>query len=101
MTVTTQPDRPASDTSSIVGGIAADQLRSIVERIERLSEEKATLAEDIKEVLAEARGNGFDAAIIRKIIAMRKRDRAELDEEESILEIYMRALGMLPALADA
>ena len=80
-----------------VGGVAADQLRSIVERIERLEEEKKALAEDIKDVYAEAKGNGFDTKILRKLISMRKRDRAELDEEETILELYLRALGMLPS----
>jgi uncharacterized protein (UPF0335 family) len=87
-----KPARPAD-----VGGVAADQLRSIVERIERLEEEKKALAEDIKEVFAEAKGNGFDTKILRKVISMRKRDRAELDEEETILELYLRALGMLPS----
>src|ERR1700728_1574051 len=80
-----------------VGGIAADQLRSIVERLERLEEEKKALAEDIKDVYAEAKGNGFDTKIIRKIISRRKRDQAELDEEDTMLEVYLRALGMLPA----
>lgn len=79
-----------------VGGVAADQLRSIVERIERLEEEKKALAEDIKEVFSEAKGNGFDVKILRMIIRLRKRDRAEVDEEETILELYLRALGMLP-----
>jgi uncharacterized protein (UPF0335 family) len=88
-----QPATRAAD----VGGVAADQLRSIVERIERLEEEKKALAEDIKEVYAEAKGNGFDTKILRKIIGLRKRDRAELDEEETILELYLRALGMLPS----
>jgi uncharacterized protein (UPF0335 family) len=87
----------AQDSSAAdVGGVAADQLRSIIDRIERLEEEKKALAEDIKEVYAEAKGNGFDVKIIRKIISIRKRDRAELDEEETILELYLRALGMLP-----
>jgi uncharacterized protein (UPF0335 family) len=81
-----------------VGGVAADQLRSIVERIERLEEEKKALSEDIKDVYSEAKGNGFDVKVLRKIISMRKRDRAELDEEETILELYLRALGMLPDL---
>jgi uncharacterized protein (UPF0335 family) len=93
MSISQQDDAPKAGT---VGGVAADQLRSIVERIERLEEEKKALAEDIKDVYAEAKGNGFDVKVLRKIIAMRKRDRAELDEEESILEIYLRALGMLP-----
>ncbi|HLY55396.1 MAG TPA: DUF2312 domain-containing protein [Stellaceae bacterium] len=87
---------PAAAKTGDVGGVAADQLRAIVERIERLEEEKKALAEDIREVYAEAKGNGFDTKIIRKIIGLRKRDRAELDEEETILELYLRALGMLP-----
>jgi len=87
----TQAPRPAD-----VGGIAGEQLRAIIDRIERLEEEKKALAEDIKDVFAEAKGNGFDTKIIRKIISIRKRDRDELDEEETMLEVYMRALGMLP-----
>ncbi|MDB5358890.1 MAG: hypothetical protein JWO51_187 [Rhodospirillales bacterium] len=79
-----------------VDGIAGAQLRAIIDRIERLEEEKKALAEDIKDVFAEAKGNGFDTKIIRKIISIRKRDRNELDEEETMLEVYMRALGMLP-----
>jgi uncharacterized protein (UPF0335 family) len=76
-------------------GFAADQLRSIIERVERLEEEKAALANDIKEVFAEAKGNGFDTKAIRKIIRMRKKDATEREEEEAILELYMSALGML------
>ena len=79
-----------------VGGIAGDRLKSFIERIERLEEEKRVLAEDIKEVYAEAKGTGFDTKIIRQIIRIRKRDQDELDEEESLLKVYMRALGMLP-----
>lgn len=77
-------------------GIAQGQLRSIVERIERLEEEKAALAADIKEVYAEAKGNGFDVKILRKIIRLRKIDRVEREEEEALLDVYMAALGMLP-----
>ncbi len=90
----------SSPRQADVGGVAADQLRSLVERIERLEEEKKALQEDIKDVYAEAKGNGFDVKILRKIISMRKRDRAELDEEETILELYLQALGMLPGLDD-
>lgn len=79
------------------GGIAAEQLRSIVERIERLEEEKKALASDIKDIYAEAASNGFDVKILRKIISIRKRDQADLDEEESLLLVYMAALGMLPS----
>jgi uncharacterized protein (UPF0335 family) len=74
--------------------IAADQLKSFIERIERLEEEKAGIAGDIKEVYAEAKGSGFDTKVIRKIISMRKKDYAERQEEEAILELYMQALGM-------
>ncbi len=93
----TEARTSSSPRSGDVAGVPADQLRTIIERIERLEEEKKALAEDIKEVFAEAKGNGFDVKIIRKIISLRKRDRAELDEEETLLEVYMRALGMLPA----
>lgn len=74
--------------------VAADQLKSFIERIERLEEEKAGIAGDIKEIYAEAKGNGFDTKVIRKIVAIRKRDYAERQEEEAILELYMQALGM-------
>ena len=87
---------PGAAKTGDVGGVAADQLRAIVERIERLEEEKKALADDIREVYAEAKGSGFDTKIIRKVIGLRKRDRAELDEEETILDLYLRALGMLP-----
>ena len=72
-----------------------NQLQSIVERIERLEEEKAVIAEDIKEVYKEAKGNGFDTKIIKKIVAMRKQDAAKVKEEQAILALYMDALGML------
>lgn len=74
--------------------VAADQLKAFIERIERLEEEKAGIAGDIKDVYAEAKANGFDTKVIRKIISMRKRDYAERQEEEAILELYMQALGM-------
>jgi len=76
------------------GGIAADQLRAIVERIERLHEEKAELASDITEVYAEAKSGGFDVKTLRKIIALRKLDPAERDETEHMLATYCAALGM-------
>jgi uncharacterized protein (UPF0335 family) len=74
---------------------AKDQLCTIVERIERLEEEKAALASDIKEVFTEAKGNGFDTKALRKIIRMRKKDATEREEEDAIVELYMGALGML------
>jgi uncharacterized protein (UPF0335 family) len=82
-----------------VGGIAGERLKSFIERIERLEEEKQALAGDIKEVFAEAKGTGFDTKIMRQIIRIRKRDRDELDEEETLLDLYKRALGMLPDAA--
>ncbi len=74
---------------------ARDQLRTIVARIERLEEEKAALAADLREVYAEAKGNGFDVKALRTIIRLRKQDPNERQEEESILETYMQALGMI------
>ncbi|HEY8874618.1 MAG TPA: DUF2312 domain-containing protein [Stellaceae bacterium] len=79
-----------------VGGIAGERLRSLIERIERLEEEKRTLSADIKEVYAEAKGTGFDTKIMRQIIRIRKMDKDDLDEQETLLDIYKRALGMLP-----
>lgn len=75
--------------------VAADQLKSFIERIERLEEEKAGLTSDIKDVHAEAKGTGFDTKALRKIISLRKMDHAERQEGEAILELYMQALGMV------
>lgn len=83
-----------------VGGIAADQLKSIIERIERLEEEKAGLAADIRDVYAEAKGNGYDVTALRQIIKLRKKDAAEREEEENILDTYKRALGMAVELEE-
>lgn len=77
--------------------VARGQLKSFVERIERLEEEKDAIATDIKEVYAEAKGNGFDTKILRKVIALRKVDSVEREEEDALLGVYMAALGMLPA----
>ncbi len=79
-----------------VGGIAGERLRSLIERIERLEEEKRTLSADIKEVYAEAKGTGFDTKIMRQIIRIRRMDKDDVDEQETLLDIYKRALGMLP-----
>ena len=70
--------------------------KSLVERIERLEEEKTAIAGDIKEVYAEAKANGFDSKILRKVITIRKKDHAEREEEEALLSLYMHALGMVP-----
>src|ERR1700679_604912 len=77
------------------GGIAAEQLRSLIERVERLEEQKADIAADIKEVFAEAKGNGFDTKTMKQIIRLRKMDHAERQEYEALLDIYKAALGML------
>ncbi len=82
---------------SDVGGVAAPQLKAIVERIERLEEEKKAIADDIKDVYAEAKANGFDTKILRTVIRLRKQDKAEREEAETLLDLYLAALGMLPA----
>jgi uncharacterized protein (UPF0335 family) len=78
-----------------VGGIAVERLRSLVERIERLEEEKKALADDIKEIYAEAKSAGFDTKVLRQVIRQRKIDARELEEQETILDLYRRALGMV------
>ncbi|MFI4948198.1 MAG: DUF2312 domain-containing protein [Alphaproteobacteria bacterium] len=82
-----------------VGGIAGERLRSFIERIERLEEERRTLGADIKEVYAEAKGAGFDTKIMRQLIRLRRLDKDDLDEQETLLDIYKRALGMIPGAA--
>ncbi len=82
---------PAIDATAV----AADQLKALIERIERLEEHKAELAGDIKDVYAEAKGCGFDVKALRKIISLRMKDHAERQEEEAVLELYMQALGMV------
>lgn len=79
---------------------AQGQLRQLVERIERLEEEKKTIAGDIKEVYAEAKANGFDTKILRKVISLRKKEAAEREEEQSMLDLYLAALGMIPDLGE-
>ena len=77
-----------------VGGVAAERLRSFVERIERLEEEKAVLAADIKEVYDEAKGTGFDIKILRQVVRLRKMNPADRQEQEEILDVYKRALDL-------
>ncbi|GEO97825.1 DUF2312 domain-containing protein [Methylobacterium haplocladii] len=86
---------PAGQDVSSSEGVAADELRQFIERIERLEEEKAAIAGDIKEVMAELKGRGFDVKAVRTILRLRKKDHAERQEEEAILELYMQALGMV------
>ncbi|MEL6289781.1 MAG: DUF2312 domain-containing protein [Pseudomonadota bacterium] len=80
----------------IANDTTAKQLRSFVERVERLEEEKAALAQDIREVFAEAKSVGFDTKVMRQIIRIRKQDSNERAEQEAVLDTYMRALGMAP-----
>ena len=83
----------AGDTSD-VGGIAGARLRSFIERIERLEEEKQGLAADIREIYSEAKGVGFDTKVIRQIIKLRKMEQADRREQEELLDLYMQAIGM-------
>ena len=79
-----------------VGGVAADQLRSIVDRVERLEEDKKAIADDIKEVFAEAKGSGFDVKAMRAVLRLRKMDKADYQEQEYMIDLYKHALGMGP-----
>lgn len=80
--------------SGVSGGVAAGQIKSIIDRVERLEVEKDALAGDIREVYAEAKSNGYDAKVLRQIVRLRKVDKAERDEMEAILDLYLHALGM-------
>ena len=80
--------------SDDAGGIAADRLKSFIERIERLEEEKAALAADIREVYSEAKAAGFDVRVLRQVVKLRKMDASDRSEMEAVLETYMRALDM-------
>ena len=85
----------AKEDESPATRFAKDQLKAIIERIERLEEEKKTISDDIRDVYAEAKGNGYDVKALRTVIRMRKQDANERAEQETILETYMQALGML------
>ena len=86
----------AEDPGFSTTAVAKDQLKSIVERVERLEEEKKEVAEQIKEVYAEAKANGFDTKTLRKVVALRKKSNADREEEEAMLDLYLHALGMAP-----
>lgn len=90
------PDQeaPAEGTATTINGISGECLKQYIERIERLEEEKAGIAEDISDTYAEAKGNGFDTKIMRQIVRLRKLDRSELEEQDALLELYRRAIGM-------
>lgn len=86
--------KAAAEDRPETGGIAADRLRSIVERIERLEEERKALGGDIKDIYAEAKSAGFDVKVVRQIVRIRKQEPADVEEQESLLDLYRRALGM-------
>ena len=86
--------QPAGDDRAAAGGIAADRLRSIIERVERLEEERRALGSDIKDIFAEAKSAGFDVKVVRQIIRIRKQEPADVEEQETLLDLYRRALGM-------
>ncbi len=79
----------------VASSVTADELRAFIERYERLEAEKKDIADQLKEVMAEAKGRGYDTKVLRKIIARRKRDRDDLAEEEAVMELYLNALGMI------
>lgn len=88
------PDDAAFDAhSDVMTSAAQGRLRSIIERVERLEEDKAAIMGDIKEVFAEAKGEGYDVKVLRKVIRIRKQDKAKRQEEDAILDLYMSALG--------
>lgn len=87
------PDTPKVGENS--GDVNAGHLKAFIERVERLEEEKKVITEDIKQVYGEAKGNGFDTKIMRKVVSIRKQDRDKCIEEETVLDLYLAALGML------
>ena len=88
-------DFPSDDAVTDAGyRVTADELRSFIERFERLDQEKKDIADQQKEVMAEAKGRGYDTKVMRKVIALRKRDKDDIAEEEAVLEMYKEALGM-------
>lgn len=91
--MTTSPNQ--RDHKISVGSVAADELRLLIERAERLADEKKGIADDIRDVMAEAKSRGYDARAIRAILTIRKKKREDYQGEQSILEVYMQALGML------
>lgn len=88
---------PKKDAFKESGTAASRQLKSFVERIERLEEEKKGIADDIRDVFAEAKGQGFDTKVMRQVIRLRKKEPAERQEEEALLDLYLHALGMAGA----
>lgn len=90
----TEPGHNSGDESAQWGNIAADRLRSLIERIERLEEERKALSGDIKDIYAEAKSAGFDVKVMRQLIRIRRQEPADVEEQETLLDVYRRALGM-------
>ena len=88
-------DASSISSNDVITGAAQGRLRTIIERIERLEEDKAVIANDLKEVYAEAKGEGFDVKILRKVVRLRKQDKVKRDEEEALLDLYLSAIGGL------
>ena len=86
-------DASFDSSPDVLNSAAQGRLRTVIERLERLEEDKAAIMADMKEVFAEAKGNGFDVKIIRKVVRIRKQDRAKRQEEEAILDLYLAAIG--------
>ncbi|MCX5615958.1 DUF2312 domain-containing protein [Bombella sp. TMW 2.2559] len=84
----------SGDEGAMTGGIAVDRLRSIIDRVERLEEERKALGSDIRDVFQEAKSAGFDVKVVKQLIRLRKQEPAEVEEQETLLDIYRRALGM-------
>lgn len=89
------PGHNSGERKTEVGGIAGDRLRSMVERIERLKEEQKALQSDVKDIFAEAKSAGFDAKVVRKVLARRAMEPADREEQDTLLDLYERALGLL------
>jgi uncharacterized protein (UPF0335 family) len=87
------PILSTKERSSASGGVAAERLRSFIERVERLEEDKKAIANDIKDVYAEAKGEGYEVKVLRQIVRLRKMDRADRQEQEALLDLYLSALG--------
>lgn len=83
-----------ADADPNVAGVAADRLRSIIERVERLTDEKKAINDDIKDIFSEAKSAGFDTTVVRRLLALRRRDPNDVEQEEMLLDTYRRALGM-------
>ena len=86
--------RTVEKTETNTDGVAADRLRSLVDRIERLEEERKALGSDIRDIYAEAKSAGFDVKVLRQLIRVRKQEPADVEEQETLLDVYRRALGM-------